>query len=90
MAKPSLYSDDFVIDMEKSKFAASDVLEQLFDDDSDFSGTDSGGEGEDILCLLGTNFESFYFESFYFESFYIESFYFERGDSREHFSGKCF
>ena len=48
---------------------------QYLSNDSDYSGTDSGGEGEDILCLLGTNFECFYFE---------------RGDFGEHFSGKCF
>ena len=33
MAKPSLYFDHFEIDMEKSKFTASDVFEHLFHDD---------------------------------------------------------
>ena len=68
-----MYSDDFEIDLEKSKFTASDVLEQQFDDDSDFSGSDSDGEeGEDVYMstLIGPNFEHFYFE---------------RGDFGEHF-----
>ena len=40
--------------MEKSRFTTSDVLEQLFDDDSDFSGSDSEGEeGEDVYAYRG-------------------------------------
>ena len=35
------------------KFTASDVLEQLFDDDSDFSGSDSKGEGEEVYTYWG-------------------------------------
>ena len=36
MTQPSLYSDDFAIDMKKGKFTASDILEQPFNDDFDF------------------------------------------------------
>ena len=39
--------------MENSKFTASDVLEQLLDNDSDFSGSDSNGEGEDVYAYQG-------------------------------------
>ena len=40
--------------MEKSKFTASDVLEQLFDEDSNLSGSDSDGEeGEDVYTHWG-------------------------------------
>ena len=40
--------------MERSEFTAGDVLEQLFDDNSDFSGCDSAGEeGEDVYADLG-------------------------------------
>ena len=40
--------------MEKTRFTTSDVLEQLFDDDSDFSGSDSEGEGgEDVYAYRG-------------------------------------
>ena len=42
--------------MEKSKFTASNMLEQLFDDDPDFSGYDSDGkEGEDVYAYWGPN-----------------------------------
>ena len=42
------------IDLEKSKFTASDILKQLFDDDSEFSGSDSDGEeGEDVYAYRG-------------------------------------
>ena len=44
MIQPSLYSDDFAIDMKKGKFTASDILEQPFNDDSDFFGSDSNEE----------------------------------------------
>ena len=40
--------------MEITKFTTSDVLEQLFDDDSDFSGSHSEGkEGEDVYVYRG-------------------------------------
>ena len=40
--------------MEKNRFTTSDVLEQLLDDDSDFSGSDSEGEGgEDVYAYRG-------------------------------------
>ena len=42
--------------MEKIKLTARDVLEQLFDDDSDFFGSDSEGEegeGEDVYAYRG-------------------------------------
>ena len=42
-----------------SKFTASDVLEQLFNDDSDFSGSDSDGKKIKISTLIG---EHSYFE----------------------------
>ena len=41
--------------MENSKFTASDILEQPFDNDSNFSGSDSDGEqGEDVYILETT------------------------------------
>ena len=39
--------------MEKTRFTTSDVLEQLFDDDSDFSGSDSEGEGGEDVYACG-------------------------------------
>ena len=44
--------------MEKSKFTASDISEQPLDDDSDFSGSDSDGEGEDVYTYRGPTLSS--------------------------------
>ena len=46
--------------MEKRKFTASNVLEQLFDDDSDFSGSDSNGEGEGVYAYQGPTMSIFF------------------------------
>ena len=39
--------------MKKSKFTASDILEQPFNDDSDFFGSDSNEEGEEVYAYWG-------------------------------------
>ena len=39
--------------MEKTKFTARDDLEQLFDDDSNFSGSDSKGDNVDVYAYRG-------------------------------------
>ena len=45
--------------MEKATLTARDVLEQLFDDNSDFTGSDSGGEeGEEVYAYRGPSFSA--------------------------------
>ena len=56
-------------------FTASDVLEQLFDDDS-FSGSDSNGEDEDAYAYRGLTLSASNLR--------------EEETFGEHFSGKCF
>ena len=54
-----MFSDHFEKEIEKSTLTARDVLEQLFNDNSDFSGSDSGGEGgEAVFACLGPSFST--------------------------------
>ena len=47
----SFCSDHFEKETEKAMLTARDVLEELFDDNSDFPGSDSGGEkGEEVYA----------------------------------------
>ena len=53
----SFFSDHCEKEMEKATLTARDVLKQLFDNDSDFSGSDSDGkEGEEFYAYRSLNF----------------------------------
>ena len=55
----SFFTDLFEKEMEKATLTARDVLEQLFDDNSDFTGSDSGGEeGEEVYAYCGPSFSA--------------------------------